>query len=244
MNTATKRRQRGAALLMLLTIFGVLGAFFAMRTLGSASQQITQITDATAALSQAKDALIGFAASHSQTGAPGTRPYLPCPDKRAAAGLGTANDGREDRNVVTGVCVVQEGNLPWVDLGLAGTDSWSSRLRYSVTAAFSNSVSGMQLTSVGTLTVNNAAGAALATALPLVVISHGPNRWGATGGTGVIVTLPPAANVNERENTDGDTVFVSSPPVAAGGAGGEYDDLTAWLTTAILLARMQQAGKL
>lgn len=243
MNMAPERQQRGAALLMLLMIAGVLGAFFAMRTLGSASQQITQITDATVALSQAKDALIGYAASHTETGPPATHAYLPCPDKTTNPGTGTANDGREDRQA-GGSCVVQEGNLPWLTLGLVGADSWANRLRYSVTPAFSNSVVGMQMTSFGTRTVNDAAGATLATALPLVVVSHGPNGWGATSSSGAILALPPAANTNERENTDGDAIFVSSPAVAAGGVGGEFDDLTAWLTTATLQTRMQQAGKL
>ena len=45
-----KKRQRGAALLMLLMIAGVIGAYYAMQTLGSASQRITQVTDTAAVL--------------------------------------------------------------------------------------------------------------------------------------------------------------------------------------------------
>lgn len=237
------RSQRGAALLMLLMVFGLLGAFFAMRSI-SINPKHGQVTEANRRLSLAADALIGFAASHTETGPPATRPYLPCPDKTTAVGLGVANDGIEDRNPGTGACVVQEGNLPWVDLGLPATDSWGNRLRYSVTAAFSNSVAGMQLTSLGTLTVNDTAGALVAAAVPLVVISHGPNAWGATSSNGTIVPLPPLANTNERENTDGDAVFVTGAAVDTGGVGGEFDDQTVWLTSATIFARMQQAGKL
>lgn len=244
MSPAFPRGQRGAALLMLLMVFGLLGAFFAMRSIGVGNPKQAQVTETNRLLSQATDALIGFAATHTETGPPGTRPYLPCPDKTTAVGLGVANDGIEDRNLVTGACVVQEGNLPWVDLGLPGTDNWGNRLRYSVTAAFSNSVTGMQLTSLGTLTVNGTGGALLAAAIPLVVISHGPNSWGATSSNGTIVPLPPLANTNERENTDGDAVFVAGSAVDVGGVGGEFDDQTIWLTSATIIARMQQAGKL
>lgn len=244
MRVGFARRQRGAALLMLLMVFGLLGAFFAMRNIGVGNSRQGQVTEANRLLSQAMDALIGFAASHTETGPPTTRPYLPCPDKTTAVGLGVANDGVEDRNLVTGACVVQEGNLPWADLGLPGTDSWGNRLRYRVTPAFSNSVAGMQLTSLGTLTVNDTAGALVAAALPLVVISHGPNAWGATSSSGTILALPPLANTNERENTDADAVYVTGAAVDTGGAGGEFDDQTIWLTSATIIARMQQAGKL
>ena len=241
MSTGSKQ-QRGAALLMLLMIAGLLGAFFAMRTLGSASQQMQQITDTTAALTQAKEALIGYAASHNETNLPNTHAYLPCPDKTTALPAGgTANDGQEDR--VGGACVVQEGNLPWVTLGITGTDSWGNRLRYSVTTALSNSVNGMT-TSSGTLTVNDAAGVLLASSVPAVILSHGPNGYGATSSSGAALPLPPLANANETENTTLNSVFVSSPPVATGVVGGEFDDLTTWLDAATLQTRMHAAGKL
>jgi len=244
MNSVRRRSQCGAALLMLLLIFGILGAVFAMRGIGTNASRQISVADTNKILKMAIDALIGYAASHTQSGPPLTRPYLPCPDKTAAAGLGTANDGQEDRNLVTGACVVQEGNFPWVTLGLPGTDAWGNRLRYIVTPAFSNSVTGMQLTDVGTLTINDSAGANLATALPVVVLSHGPNGWGATSGNGQIIGLPPVTNTNERENTDNDVIFVSSAEVATGGPGGEFDDVSIWLTSTALFASMQQAGKL
>ncbi len=208
------------------------------------SAQIDQqkFKDTQKSLEDAKEALIGYAASHTETGLPNTHPYLPCPDKTTVAGAGTANDGLEDR--VGGVCVVQEGNLPWVTLGLAGTDSWSNRLRYSVTPAFSNSTTGMLLTSLGTLTINNELGAPLATTVPVVILSHGSNTWGATNSAGVVIGAPPAANVNENENTNGNNVFISSSPVVAGGANGEFDDIVTWLPATILFNRMLQAGKL
>jgi len=233
-------RQQGAALLMLMMILGLVGAFFAMRIFGTASQSVQQLAKTTTALSEATDALIGYAASR-----PATYPYLPCPDKTTPAGAGTANDGQEDRNLATGACIVQDGNLPWVSLGVLGTDGWGNRLRYSVSVTFSNSLASIPSAPTGgTLAVNDVAATPIASSLPVVVLSHGPNSYGATTSGGIVSPLPPATNTNERENTDGDTIFVSSPVVATGGTGGEFDDLTIWLVASILQERMQQAGKL
>lgn len=241
------RFQRGAGLLLLLIAFGAAGGYFAIRSFGHANQQAAQRISTSAAMAQAGDALIGFAASHT---AADTRPYLPCPDKTAAAPVigvsvapNVANDGIEDRNTIGG-CSVLDGNFPWVTVGVVGLDDWMNRFRYRVEPLFSNSLTGMQLTSVGTLSVNSAAGAVIASALPAILISHGPNGWGGTSVVGVVNAIPPAANISERENADADGIFVANAEVATGGVGGEFDDQTSWITTATLLARMQQAGRL
>ena len=206
------------------------------------STQIDQqkFKDTQKSLEDAKEALIGFAASHAATDG---KPYLPCPDKTTAAGAGTANDGQEDR--AGGVCVVTEGNLTWVTLGIVGTDGWGNRLRYRVTLAFRSSAVGMQLSSPSTLTVNNELGAAVAVAVPAVILSHGGNTWGATSSAGAVIAQPPAANINETNNANAaDDVFISSSPVGLGGTGGEFDDIVTWLPATILFNRMLQAGKL
>lgn len=217
-------------------------------TVLSAQIEQQKFKDTQKSLEDAKEALIGYAASHTAT-TPTNRPYLPCPDKTAAGGAGVPpnlpNDGLEDRTGAGG-CVVAEGNLPWVDLGLVGTDGWGNRLRYRVTPAFSDRVAGMQLTSVGTLNVNDAQAVAVAQAInvPAVILSHGPNTWGATSGAGAVIAQPPAANVNEINNANAaDNTFISNPPVQAGGVGGEFDDIVVWLPPSLLFTRMLQAGK-
>ncbi len=226
-----RHRQRGVGLLVVMMILGLVGAYFAMQFFAVGNQRAESAITTTTALAQATDALIGFAASV-------TPPYLPCPDRTAGAG---ANDGVEDR--AGPACVVAEGNLPWITLGIPGTDVWGNRLRYRVTPAFANSATGIQLTSVGTLSVNNELGTAVAVNVPVVVLSHGQNAWGATSGGGAVIALPPATNLNERENTDGDNLFVTAP-TTTDEAGGEFDDHISWLTNALLILRMQQAGKL
>lgn len=209
-------------------------------TVLDAQIQQQRVKDTQRLLEEAREALIGYAASHTATN---TRPYLPCPDKTGGGGAGTANDGQEDRTVATGACVMQEGNLPWTTLGMSDLDGWGNHLRYSVTPVFSNSTTGMLLTSVGTLTINNAAGTALATTIPAVILSHGKNGYGARNSSGGANAIPPAANTNETENNDNDLIFVSNSSVGAGGTGGEFDDIVVWLSPNILFSRMIQAGK-
>ncbi len=188
------------------------------------------------ALEEAKEALIGYAASRGGAG----NPYLPCPDRTTGAG---ANDGAEDRVGGAGTnCVVLEGNLPWVTLGLTGLDGWNNRIRYRISQqAFAT---GFNTSTAGALTINNAAGTNLATGIPVVLVSHGPNGWGAISSGGVAIGNPPAANVNETENTGvaANAIYVSNPPVAAGLPGGEFDDIATWLPYSLLLNRMLQAG--
>ena len=222
--------QRGAALLMLMVVFGLLGAMFAVQQFGDASKEGERTVATRMSLGGAIDSLMGYAMSR-----PGN-PFLPCPD--------TTNDGLEDRNVVTGACLAAEGNLPWATLGFAGLDAWGNRLRYRVTPGFSNSLTGFGLASTGILTINNRAGALIAGAVPFVVLSHGANRWGARTSAGGATAPPPATNTNEVQNTNGNTIFVSDSPALAGAVGGEFDDVVSWLSSAQVIARMQQAGKL
>lgn len=209
-------------------------------TLLSAQQEQQRIDETKALLSDAREALIGYALSSIAT--TDLRPYLPCPDKTTAAGAGTANDGVEDRTA--GACVAQEGNLPWVTLGLTPPiDPWSDRLRYAVTATFSNSVNGMQLTFTGNLNVNDAAsgGNSLALNVPAIILSHCQNGLGAINTAGI--SNPAPSGADELANTDG-SPFVSHALAPTGAAGGEFDDQVTWLSPNILFNRMVQAGKL
>lgn len=196
------------------------------------SAQIDQqkIKDTNLMLHDAREALIGFA-----TNANNGTPHLPCPDS-------VGNDGVEDRTPA-GACAASRGNLPWVTLGLQpDTDPWGNRLRYVVTPAFANSTTGMTLSSAGTLTVRNAGGTALATAIPAAIISYGKNGFGATNGAGGTNTAPTGAN--ELTNANPTTTVISNSPVGIGGTGGEFDDLVVWLTPNILFNRLVQASRL
>ena len=206
-----------------------------------AQQDQRRIEDTQDMLNAAREALIGYALSH--TAADG-RAYLPCPDKMTAAGAGIANDGIEDR--AASICVAAEGNLPWATLGLVPqTDAWSNRVRYRTSDNFSRSDMGFQLTFTGDINVLDAvAGNTLASNLPALILSHGKNGYGAINASGRANPAPPAQNTDEAANADGTVNFVSHAFAPAGAAGGEFDDQLTWISRYTLFNRMIQAGKL
>lgn len=171
--------------------------------------------DAQKTLGEIREALIGYATSHS---AADGKPYLPCPD--------TDNNGIENRVASPGACTNAEGLVPWVTLGLGRSDPWNNPYRYRVTPAFANSSNGFLLTSTGTLQLctDNTCGATVATGIPAVILSKGKNGAG--------------ANINEVENSNANNDFVSKEPDPA------YDDLVVWLSPNILFNRMVAAGRL
>ncbi|MDP2369887.1 hypothetical protein [Rhodoferax sp.] len=122
------KRQRGAALMVILLIAGVLAAFFALRALNSGATERDKTT--AAALAQAKDALIGYAVTYRDTRADEVFGYLPCPD--------TNNDGFAEP-----VCGARDvsvmGRLPWRTLGLPPLrDSAGECLWYAVSGRAKN----------------------------------------------------------------------------------------------------------
>lgn len=230
MKTAASRRltfSRGFSLAELAVVLLIVALLIAgMMIPLSAQQDIRARQETERILGEIREALLGYAATH---GTPG-KPYLPCPD--------TDDDGVEDRAAIPGGCTSQEGRIPWTDLGLARNDAWNNRYRYAVTAAFSNSATGFTLSSVGTLTVcaDSACATTVATNIPAIVLSHGPNGAGAFNMTGG--TNPPPADANELANTDGNTVFISRLPDTG------FDDLTSWIPPTLLANRLITAGKL
>jgi hypothetical protein len=237
------RQQRGAALMMLLMILGLAGAFFAMRTLGGARQQVEQEKTSLAVMVQAQNALLGFAAVNGR---------LPCPATAVSNGVSSPN--------VSGACnppnPVGTGLfLPAVTLGLSGVDAagylldgWAGRVRYAVTTANTNAATttnGIQLAPLVSFAPNlNVCGSAtgiaattcgtapaLTTTAVAVIFSVGPNA-GMVGG------------LDEAANQNNDPVFVSHPKTAGSAVNGEFDDLLLWLPLNTLTARMTQAGRL
>jgi hypothetical protein len=78
------------------------------------------------------------------------------------------------------------------------------------------------------------AGTDIATAVPVIVVSHGKNTLGAYMQSGTQITGVVAGS-DEEENANGDANFVSSTNI---------DDQLVWLPTSILMGRMLSAGRL
>ncbi|MGZ5819387.1 MAG: type II secretion system protein, partial [Burkholderiaceae bacterium] len=138
------KKNNGFTLVELAVVMLIIGLLIGGLMMGLTAQiDQRRYNDTQTGLEQIKDALIGYAI---------TNKHLPCPDKTVAGGAGTANDGQEDVVVATGVCVTQEGNIPWVTLGVPDSDSWGHRYHYRVTPAYSNSAPAalFKLSSIGT----------------------------------------------------------------------------------------------
>jgi len=240
------KKESGFTMIEIAVVILLIGLLMGGLMVGLTGQiEQRRYNDTQKGLDDIKGALVGYAIKNG---------YLPCPDKTAGGGFGTANDGQEDTNTGTGVCIAQEGNIPWATLGVPDVDAWAHRFHYRVTAAYSNhNVPFLQSTpgdiSVCSTSPAGACSSPLATLLPVVLVSYGPNGKGAITTSGALIPAPaapvpgPPSNSDEYENTDQDTTFVSRPRSAVGGALGEFDDQVAWLTSFELVNKMTAAGK-
>lgn len=207
----------------------------------STQMEQKNIGESQKAIEEIKEALIGYAASQ-------TPPHLPCPDKNGGGGAGTANDGLEDFTAATGVCVTQEGNIPWATLGVADRDAWGNRIRYRVDPVFSARLPAATFTlaSSGTISVTcplpTCNPATTSGNLPALILSHGRNGLGAVNSAGLINPAP--TSVDELENTNTNASFVLRTPSPPGSVAGEFDDIASFLSPAIMFNRLVSAAKL
>jgi prepilin-type N-terminal cleavage/methylation domain-containing protein len=204
-------------------------------------------SDTQKALSEIKEAIIGFALANGR---------LPCP-ATGTIPTGQPTAGIEATNGLSGsalLCINATGVLPWATLGVNETDSWGNRYTYRVTADFADGIGSstyggctpspapMQATfalcSVGNLNVLSAAsgGTTIAGSVPAVIISHGKNGTGAYTQQGA--QLPASSDPDEQENSNGDVKYVFHTPTST------FDDLVVWISPNILFNRMVAAGKL
>lgn len=183
-------------------------------------------------LNEARDALMGYAVANK---------HLPCPD---VAAIPTGIEGARD--AVTHECPAGavEGVLPWRTLGIRGLDAWERYIRYRVSPAFTNDTTPFVLTSNGGVTVNGVAVILTGSAVA-VLVSHGPNGFGAKNTVQATPDndLPAPAGADEQVNTDLNATFISHAPTPQGSAN-EFDDMVEWVPTTTLIYRMVAAGQL
>jgi prepilin-type N-terminal cleavage/methylation domain-containing protein len=234
-------------LAIVLVIVGVLIGSF-VGTLGSRIDT-TRRAGTAEDLDRIKTALLGFA--YSSGG-----PYLPCPCTANCDTDSGLNPGQENRGG-GGACSAGTtvGYLPWGTLGLKPGDSWNTLYSYWVDPDFSDDGSGagsvFDLADTGsgqvrTRSPNGANTPLVAGNVVAVVFSHGKNTFGGLSVAGEALPAIPAANVDEINNTNNNSEFVSRIPTGPGAttAGGEYDDIVLWITDYEIKARMIDAGML
>lgn len=161
------------------------------------------------------------------------RPYLPCPD--------TDENGTENRPAGA-ECLQPRGYFPWVSLGTASQDAWGNRLWYEVTDPYSDATKGFSNGSTGDIQICDASGCArnIASNVPVTLVSHGPNGWGALNINGNTLATPTSADELENNSalTNGNKVYISRAPSKADSALGEFDDLVTWISTPLLISRV------
>jgi len=235
------RRNRGFTLVELAIVLVIIALLTSGLLMGITAQRASaENSDAQRQLDNIREALIGFAMSNGR---------LPCP---AQANMPNTDDnsGKELAPPCDGA--LQHGVLPWKTLGLPETDPWGRRFTYSVSSFDSNAspsksfaralptgaLASFSLTTIGSANVREAwnSTAAIASNLPVVIVSHGSNGAGAFLPTGA--QLPASADPNEAENSNANMVFVSRTP------GNDFDDLVTWIAPGILMAKMVAAGRL
>lgn len=201
--------------------------------------------DTEKAMSDIKEAIIGFALANGR---------LPCP-ATANIATGSTNAGIESTSGTGAslVCNNASGVIPWATLGVNETDAWGNRYTYRVTPAFADGIGSSTyggctpnplptlatfgLCSVGNLNVLSAAtGTNIAASVPAVIVSHGKNGAGAWTPQGNQIAV--SSNPDEADNSNGGNTFVSHTPTST------FDDLLVWISPNILFNRMVAAGKL
>lgn len=245
------RAERGFTLIELAIVMFIVSLLLGGMLLPlSAQQDVRAYGDTQKVLSDARDALLGYAMANDR---------LPCP-------ASSTSNGVEDP-VGGGTCNhPHDGYFPAATLGLTPVDSsgylvdgWGNdsynRIRYAVTTANTSSFttsSGIKntgitvvapdlqvcSTGVGMSNAGNpataacAAGTALASDAVAVVYSLGKNAGSAGAGT------EETHNPNPMATTTADRAFVSAPQ------GSATDDQMVWLSKSTLFNRLVAAGRL
>jgi type II secretory pathway pseudopilin PulG len=130
---ASASRQRGVYLLAIAILLGIAITLLAFGWLPDLTRQNTSERRSAAALEQAKQALIGYAATYRDTHPAEVFGYLPCPDVNGSNGEGVAASGCGSKDVTV------IGRLPWRTLDLPPLRDGSGEcLWYALSGNFKN----------------------------------------------------------------------------------------------------------
>ena len=231
--------QQGFTLVELAIVLSIVGLLLAMIIPSlSAQRDIRNRNETLHLLNQAKEALIGYVLVNR---------HLPCPDAAATP------NGVEGARTALGACLNNEGVLPWNTLGIGRTDAWNHYFGYRAEATFSNNMTlftiadaenpgGMQIQGEGGINLVSTNSRPVA-----IILSYGANGFGSINTVQAtpanIQPAPATTALDETENTDGDTIFVTHPPTQQGSVN-EFDDLLVWVSPKILVSYMVSAGRL
>ena len=235
---ARPAQQRGAALLLLVTVLALGAATLLMTGFSPQVMEQRRIERTQQTLAQSRDALIGFALQHGR---------LPRPAV-------SAQDGRES-NTACASDADCSGFLPWVALGVAAADSWGNVLRYSVTPAFTQApIRRNEVLASKTIQTRYSDGSVRyvygddlcgrGACSPAVIFSTGKHNFG-TSVQGVKQRSGNVENADERSNDQATQYFIVRQATDNSALpGGAFDDMLVYVPLSTLLTRMVFADKL
>ncbi|HMA89615.1 MAG TPA: type II secretion system protein [Burkholderiales bacterium] len=266
---ARTRRVAGFSLVEMAVVTLLVAIFLTMGLAAFRASQDAQAVSTTLAKQNAiKDALIGYLRRNGRL--PCADIDFSSPDgieNRSTAGDPTTACATSPSNARFGL-------VPYNTLGLArdaAVDGWGNFFSYQVSNSFPTEAfnpgtpsyntpipapyrdwtlsANFRSGNTGEITVNDrdATGTVIAAAtnVVVVIVSHGPNGYGAYTISGTRNSLPSGAD--ELENTNGgtDTVFFSRTPTTDDAAtGGAFDDRVMFLKAEDLLGPLFKDGSL
>lgn len=234
---ATRNRQSGAALLLLMMVLG-LGVSAVLVSVFNRPSDGGRVAHTDVLLAQAREALIGYMQTHGRLPAPAI----------------SASDGRESPTACSDAASCT-GVLPWVTLGIPGADSWSKLLRYSVTPGYTGAsvTPYLVLADKTVLTRDAQNNISYRVGLPIcdpiarcavaVIFSSGKRNLGISVD-GIAQGNSALNNIDEQQNDGSTNNFVSraleSNPNAP---GGEFDDQVVWIPVGTAIDALKIAAK-
>jgi type II secretory pathway pseudopilin PulG len=226
------RRQRGAALLLLLVVLGLGASSFLISMFSQPKGDWRRQALTRAALGDAREALIGYAIVHRRL----PRPAI------------SALDGRENTQPCTGEAGCT-GWLPWTTLGLTPGDGWNKLLRYSVSPEFANGNLDTAVEATKTVldrlndgTVFYRVGSANCRyddrCAPAVILASG-RRLG-TSITGIEQADADTDNQDEQANQDAVREFMARADTDDVRAiGGSFGNVVGWVPLQLIRTRIR-----
>ncbi|MBF0296787.1 MAG: hypothetical protein HQL96_16505 [Magnetococcales bacterium] len=230
MPTSARTGQRGAAMLLMMSVLVMAGLSFALNALLIKSTRVREDQRASRALAAAKEALLAYAVANDWAANKGR---FPCPDSGSVGGY----DGGGNSGACGGNGTAAFGLLPWKTLGLANLrDGDNAPILYAVSGRYKSgsTLSIAALPTSDLLTFNNSANASATLDYVAVLIAPGAQLAGQTRDVAVT-----AANQRsqflEKRYASADTDF----EVARIDREGGYNDRVIGITHNELIAALQ-----